>query len=321
MEGQQTVAQHPGIAGVLGVVGAICGAVVTNLMQHGQVSPYWNLAGVVVGAALPLVIGGPGAYWRLRATVGVAVTAGAALVVYGTLTVAAQVPAIDDVVPVLPLTVESPRREIRLDPSGTLVCPVSGCSVTIHSTGTAPVRVDSIAFDGDDAKDFRFTGQCEHQQLAPEEKCSLRVTFTPIGSGETRTARLVVNQKSSLALEGKVPDLALSKQGAVCQYVRTGVRDYLQVRFQLLHTGPAISKPTVGVNVRSATGAQLNYHSPAGQSTFVIPVKLGQPNLFDVTVDPAGEFTEHDETNNRMRVTVTPPLKLAPPSPLNCQFI
>src|SRR5687767_11637885 len=102
MAQQQTAAQHPGIAGVLGVVGAICGAVVTDLVQHGHASPYWNLAGVVVGAALPLFIGGPGAYWRLRAAVGIAVTVGAALVVYGTLAVAAQVPAIEKVVPDLP---------------------------------------------------------------------------------------------------------------------------------------------------------------------------------------------------------------------------
>lgn len=96
MERQRTVAQHLGIAGVLGVVGAISGAVVTNLAQHGHASPHWNLAGVVVGAALPLFIGGAGAYWRLRAAVGIAVTIGAALVVYGTLTVAAQVPAMMD---------------------------------------------------------------------------------------------------------------------------------------------------------------------------------------------------------------------------------
>ncbi|WP_461124922.1 hypothetical protein [Saccharothrix stipae] len=335
-----------GIAAGLAAVGSVCGAVVTDAVQHvpqGSASGYWNLAGLVLGAVLPQLVGAAGAYWRLRATVGIAVTVAAILVVYSGLATARKVRALEDLVPSLPgvaavvdrdppvvrgSAAEAGAPGIEVVPAGPLTCTPAGCPdpVTIRSTGTSPLRIDKIGFDGPAAQEFEHRGQCEHRQFAPGEKCLLRIGFAPSEAG-TRRARLVVNQNlagppSYLAVEGQAPirqaDLAPSARGAGCELVKAGGRHQVRVKFLLVHDGAKIGTSKVGVAARGDTGTAVAYRSAIGPSSFTIPVVLGHKAVVVVTVDPAGEVAERDEANNRMRITATVPAK--PGERVACQF-
>jgi hypothetical protein len=332
-----------GSASALAAVGGICGAVFTDVVQaklaHATSLEYLNLLGVVVGAALPQLVGGRGAYWRLRATAGVVITVLAAVIGFGGLTAAARVPALKDVTPQLPGTAqefelqqEKAHRggepDITIRPEGTLTCTTAGCpeEVTIVSTGTAPLAIDDIEFNGPDAGDFGQTGECENIRLAPGEECSLRVRFEPSGTGSTRRAELVVNQNlrgppSYLRLEGAVSgvDLMPATQDAKCSYARRGGQDLLRVQFRLVHEGAGRTEPKVAVTARSDTGSVEEYSAASGPTFFAIPIVLNQKNTIVVHVDPNDEFTERDEANNRMRVTVTLPEKITS-SPFKCRF-
>src|ERR1044071_157900 len=67
------------MSGVLSVLGAICGTLVTETLGS---SPSWHLLGAVLGAALPPTITVAGPRRGLRAASGVAVTAAAVVLTY-----------------------------------------------------------------------------------------------------------------------------------------------------------------------------------------------------------------------------------------------
>jgi hypothetical protein len=89
-----------------------------------------------------------------------------------------------------------------------LHCSDDGCDdvVTVRSTGSELLRIDSIELEGHAAGSFRQDGDCESRELAEDETCSITVQFTPGDAGE---ARLVIHQNlkgppTVVALEGEI---------------------------------------------------------------------------------------------------------------------
>jgi len=81
--------------------------------------------------------------------------------------------------------------------------------VTVTSTGTTALDISKVAVTGADASNFKPTSHCP-SSLAPSDKCTIAVTFTPSTTG-SRTATLKVKDNVS---EGSPHDVPLSGKGS-----------------------------------------------------------------------------------------------------------
>jgi hypothetical protein len=83
-------------------------------------------------------------------------------------------------------------------------------TITVKSTGTAPLSISSIALGGTNAGDFAQTNTCPtgSTTLAVNASCSISVTFTPTARG-VRTGTLAVNSNAP----GTAPSVSLSGTG------------------------------------------------------------------------------------------------------------
>jgi hypothetical protein len=224
---------------VLAVVASVCGTLVTGAFEA---SPGMRLFGAALGAAIPPLVAVAGPFAGLRAATGVLVTAGALFVTYSGFTVADyatnQEQSTFPLPPRLPPTSPTPTPSVTTPtPSNTagtavtcegelcisvtpmvLHCSMAGCDndVTVRSTGSVPLRITMIEFDGPAAGSFSQDGDCENRELQENEECSVTVQFTP---GEARDARLVIHQNlqgppTIVALEGEIDP---SKPAETCE--------------------------------------------------------------------------------------------------------
>ncbi|MGC4985997.1 hypothetical protein ACLQ18_36235 [Streptomyces sp. DT193] len=68
--------------------------------------------------------------------------------------------------------------------------------VTIRSTGTADLRLTSMAFEGEGAAAWHRSDDCEHKVIPPGQDCRLRVWAVQTGGTARYTARLVIHQNT-----------------------------------------------------------------------------------------------------------------------------
>jgi hypothetical protein len=101
---------------------------------------------------------------------------------------------------------ETCEGELCISTPTVLHCSSDGCDndVTVQSTGSAPLRITTIDFEGPAAGSFSQDGNCENRELQANEECSITVHYTP---GEVGLAFLVIHQNlqgppTFVALEG-----------------------------------------------------------------------------------------------------------------------
>ncbi|WP_392972919.1 hypothetical protein [Streptomyces sp. LN245] len=68
--------------------------------------------------------------------------------------------------------------------------------VTIRSTGTADLRLTSMAFEGEGAAAWHRSDDCEHKVIPPGQDCRLRVWAVQTDGLPRYTARLVIHQNT-----------------------------------------------------------------------------------------------------------------------------
>jgi hypothetical protein len=204
--------QKTAVPMVLAVLASVCGTLVTGAFEA---SPNMRLFGAALGAAIPPLIAVAGPFVALRAATGVLVAAGSLFVTYSGFTVVDyatnQEQSTFPLPPALPATSPTPT-DTTPTPSETaktaetcdgelciswtptvLHCSSEGCDddVTVQSTGSEILVIDTIEFDGPAAGSFRQEGDCEHRELEENETCSITVHYTPDEAGQ---ARLVIHQ-------------------------------------------------------------------------------------------------------------------------------
>ena len=122
----------------------------------------------------------------------------------------------------------------------------------------------------------------------------------------------------------------LSAQGPIdCSYVPNGGsdgRDALNVGFHLVLIGSSGLDRMVDVVGRSDTGLSARVSAQAnnrGQTLLTFtprPEDFGRTHRIEITVDPANQFRETDESNNAISLSVTlpAPRPTRPIDPLTC---
>src|SRR5207245_2881778 len=80
-------------------------------------------------------------------------------------------------------------------------------TITVTSTGTAPLSISSIALSGTNAGDFGQTNNCPtgSNTLAANASCTINVTFTPKARG-ARAGTLTLSSNAT----GTAPSVSLS---------------------------------------------------------------------------------------------------------------
>jgi hypothetical protein len=79
-------------------------------------------------------------------------------------------------------TAETCDGELCISVTPTVLhCSSDGCDdeVTVESTGSEILVIDTIEFDGPAAGSFSAGGDCEHRELEENETCSITVQYTP----------------------------------------------------------------------------------------------------------------------------------------------
>lgn len=71
-----------------------------------------------------------------------------------------------------------------------------GQKVTIRSTGTAALRLTSMAFEGEGAAAWHRSNACEHKVIPPGRACTLRVWAVQTDELADYTAQLVIHQNT-----------------------------------------------------------------------------------------------------------------------------
>lgn len=185
---------------VWAVVGSICGTLITGALTT---SPTLKLVGATLGAAIPPLISQAGRFQHLRAGAGIAVTIGALFLTYGGFTLfdaATGRPATFPPPPGVNINGSHDGSQdasqvgsgeecrngicIKVTPAS-LSCTRDGCEpLTISNTGSKPLRVRTIEFDGEAAAAFHHGGECQNRQLSSNDECTLTVTFRPSTVGD-----------------------------------------------------------------------------------------------------------------------------------------
>jgi type II secretory pathway pseudopilin PulG len=240
---------------LIAMLAAVCGAVVTGVLDVMGVSGWGKLIGLACGAALPPFVAMVGSRRRLRATAAVLLSVVAIVIAYsGLLGVA----VVSDQKPVVP-TPNEISKIIAPGPSinttegafgistypNEVQCNKNGCDeVTVESTGTAQLRVTSLEITGD-AADFVTAAGCSNARLDQGEECTINLTFNPSGAPDPLSGTLVINQNlrgpatkvpvtAKGGTDGRNVNLALKSEGVVCRLGSDGV---LTVRLPMQNTG------------------------------------------------------------------------------------
>jgi hypothetical protein len=363
--GQTQTKTQTRIATLLSVVSAVAVVAVSNALGA---SPATKLVGAALGAAIPPAIGVASTHWRLRLTAGIAVIGVALVFTYGGFTIfdyaTKQQTATFPQLPGLPKT--SPQSDtsppsststgssppssrsrqtcdgdlcITVDPQ-TLDCTQDGCDgpVTIQSSGSAMLRINTIGVDGADANDFQPNGDCQDQDMPADSVCSFTVMFSPTGSSATENARLVINQNLSGPASfvtlvgsspngGRGPDLALSAPQR-CSIVPGGSlsgADALTIEIAIINNGPGSISQLVPYALSSDGGLTGRGNAAVSTDGAVTPMQVdlqasdyNQDRQFTITVDPNRVIAETNENNNALNVTVSLPSQPTSPTDVPC---
>jgi CARDB len=356
-----------GIATLLSVVSAVAVVAVSDALGA---SPAMKLVGAALGAAIPPAIGVASTHWPLRLTAGLAVIGVALVFTYGGFTIFdyatkpqtatfPQLPGLPKPSPQSDTSSQSltnssstssPPRSTRtcdgdlcitVDPQ-TLDCTQGSCDgpVTIQSSGSATLRINSIGVDGANANDFQPNGDCQDQDMPAGSACSFTVSFSPTVSNAAENARLVINQNLSgpasfVTLVGNNsnsigtggPDLALSAPQR-CSIVPGGSlsgADALTIEIAIINNGPGSISQLVPYALSSDGGLSGTGNAAVSTDGGVTPMQVdlqagdyNQDQQFTITVDPKNVIPETNENNNTLSVTVSLPSQPTSPTDVPC---
>ena len=74
-------------------------------------------------------------------------------------------------------------------------------TVTINNDGTAPLTIQALAITGDHGADFAIANTCADTTLAPDDSCTLELTFSPTETGERRGTLTIENNAIATTLD------------------------------------------------------------------------------------------------------------------------
>jgi hypothetical protein len=72
----------------------------------------------------------------------------------------------------------------------TVGTPSGAQSVTVTSTGSAPLAIRAIAIQGEEAGDFTMSDSCANREIAPRGRCHISVRFAPKAQAPARTSSI-----------------------------------------------------------------------------------------------------------------------------------
>jgi hypothetical protein len=206
----------------LAVLGGVCSAVATGVLDQLGVSPTGKLIGLAVGAAIPPFIAVAGRWQHVRVAAALLLTVGAVFLSYGGLRLFADVSGTEAIVPSARQIVEGvtggaddPHDDppggstddtaddiemtegdlgIRVSP-GSITCDESGAcnGLTVTSTGTRVLVIRSLEFEGAGQTTLQASG-CENTQLVQGDSCTITLTSAGEDPPEPASTRLVIHQ-------------------------------------------------------------------------------------------------------------------------------
>ena len=157
-------------------------------------------------------------------------------------------------------------------------------TLTVISTGTAPLHVSSVSLGGPNPSDFSFTNNCT-APIAPAANCTILLVFSPIGPGQ-RTANLIISDDVSGSPQtislSATANPAVSGGAAPGGSTSASVSAGQTAQFQLqLTPGPGFT----GTVSLTCTGAPLGAvcHFPN-----IVTLANGAAAPFTVTVSTSG---------------------------------
>jgi len=194
-------------------------------------------------------------------------------------------------------------------------------TVTVRSEGTKVLRVTGLKFTGGAADRLEPEETCKGRSLRQGEACFITVRVKPgvAGRAQLRIQQNLPGPASLVDIEvdtwrpSPTPDLDLSLDGALeCTVSPTEDSEghVLTIDVPVRNSGPGRLSQQVSVSVSSDTGlegeetADLITSSTRVPVTVNLPPDYGDEHRFIVTVDPAGEIAEQDESNNTLEAIV-----------------
>lgn len=281
---------------VIAVTAAIIGALVPDLF--GTATATARLGGMMAAAVLPLILTWAGPWQPLRASMGVALAAGAIALTYlGGAAVDSDAFPIPDAIAHSPAPnaghgqetstgkpVETEKSSVYTEKSSIDVnrtevdCSSDGTcdKVTVTNLGPQQLSVSSVKVDEREVQDFIPEHDCD-QPLQPRGQCTITVTFAPSDpDGQPREATLLIahdgqNSPRSVRLSAVAPPRRLEGNVAVvpdtdanCTYTDTG---HLIVPFDLSATGDHPDAVTITGTIGDHTTATRAFPLPSEEPT------------------------------------------------------
>jgi hypothetical protein len=319
----------PRFALTLAVLGAVCSAVATAVLDRLDVSDTGKLIGLAVGAALPPFVAVAGRRQNVRAAAALVLTGVAVFLSYGGWQIFADVSGTQPVVPSIRQVIDElagggpaqadaiEQREgdlgIRVSP-GSITCDESGTcgEVKVSSTGTGLLMITGVELE--DGGTTNSSG-CENALLTQGQSCTITLSVAEDVEPAARSTRLVIHQNFRgpatyvpLVVEGvdaQLPNLAVG--AAACEISDgdpdpdTGeVSGVLTVDVAVSWEG-ATEPPTVTVTVEvdnSLHWKALDVDTVDGAIHVADDYEGTPPGDIAITVDAAGRVAESDEGDN-----------------------
>ena len=298
-----------------------------------------RLVGTILGAAVPQLITEVGPWHRLRASLAIVVTASALFVAYGGFAIFAFASDNPSVVP-LPHFMPNPNPGPGIAVSthavdcgswtaGTHLCD----TVTVKSTGSKPLRVDSVEITphglgfSHDQNCVRTKDHPPPLYLPKGATCTVQVSFEPSGAEGQRSAQMIIHEniatdngvrvavhaevKARTPVGNLVASLAENADGSGrCEFVAGVVIDNQTVNAIRIWLAMSLKTPTtadlptrVHVSTSSETlpGTSQDNFPIDAEDSLLIPVEsemYDKEHFVRVTVDPNDDVPEFDEDDN-----------------------
>ena len=176
-------------------------------------------------------------------------------------------------------------------------------TLTVLSTGNAPLHVSSVSITGPNAPDFSFTNNCA-SAVAPGSGCAISLVFSPLGPGQ-RTASLTISDDAPASPQ-TIPLSATANPAFRAGAVSGGsmsatVSAGQSAQYQLQLTPGAGFSGSVSL---SCTGAPLN---ATCQAPSTVSLANGAAAPFNVTVTTSGSAAASPFVPIRFRTIPTGP--------------
>jgi CARDB len=307
----------------LAMLGAVCGALVTGVLEVLDVPTTGKFVGLGLGAALPPFVAVVGRRRPLRVTAAVMLTGVALVLAYSGL--AAFSVATDE-----PSILPSPIRLVTGGGgvgSGTKVgdlgisvypdslsCDSGGCEkVAVTSTGSALLKISSVEFQPESAKSYLTASGCEGAQLNNGDNCTIEIKFDAQTAPHSVSAKLVIHQN----LKGPATLVPITGQGDVgtvdpkpnffwgTPVVCTFSGSTLSVSAPINSTG-SIEADSLAVALLidgRPAGSQYSAEISSGRFAATVTIRdhregVEQPSRVRLELDSSKQVDERDEKDN-----------------------